>query len=46
MQNGTWYNAAIFSQFSRHKFEGDLKTGCKERYEFMCAVNAYVRVNI
>ena len=46
MDNGSWYNTTIFSQLNGQKFEDYLKTGQKDRYELMCAVDVYGKEHI
>ena len=41
MQTCPWYNKILFSKLSGHNFEDYFKTGRKDRYEIMCAVDAY-----
>ena len=41
MKNGKWYNKTTCSQLNGKFFEENLKTGFKDRYELMSAVDEY-----
>ena len=45
MKNGPWYCTPIFSQLSGHNFEDYFISGCKDKYELLCAVNVYGILN-
>ena len=40
------YNTTIFSQLNSQSFEEFFKTGRKDRYELVCAVDAYNKVHV
>ena len=45
MQNCPCCNTAVFYQLSGHNFEDYIKTGCKDMYELLFAVNSYYIIN-
>ena len=40
------YNLKICKKINSQSFEYYFKTGCKDMYELMCAVNAYEKENV
>ena len=44
MDKGPWYNTTICTKLNGQIFKDYFKTGRKDRYEFMCAVDVYVVV--
>ena len=41
-----WYNTTISKKLNGQIFEDYLKTGLKDRYEFMCAVDSYSKEHV
>ena len=46
MDKCKWYNTTIFTKLNGQSFEDDTKTGLKDRYELMCAVDAFEKEHV
>ena len=46
IDKGPWYNTKICTKLNVQSFKNDFKTGHKDRYELMCAVDVYDKEHV